>query len=226
MWQTYWMRSQDRGNSWSTPKELVAGDHGGRGPVRSKPLLLADGTWLAPASTELKGWNAFADRSRDRGVTWERTPDFAQDGSTAMRGGAIQPTLWESPPGAVHALLRSRMGRILRSDSIDGGKTWSPMRATELPNNNSGIEVVRLADGRLILAYNPVSQNWGGRSPLSLAISRDNGTTWKRVADVEDEPKAEFSYPSLALTKDGITLTYTWKRERIRAWQIPAAALP
>jgi predicted neuraminidase len=226
-WQTYWMRSSDHGKSWSAPVELVAGDFGGRGPVRSKPIILSDGTWLAPSSSELEKqpWEAFVDRSTDRGQTWERTANFAQDGSTAMKGGAIQPTLWESTPGHVHALLRSKMGRILRSDSHDNGKTWSAMRPIDLPNNNSGIDVVKLDAERLLLAYNPVGKNWGGRSPLTLALSTDNGETWTAIANVEEEPEMEFSYPSLAKTKDGVAFTYTWKRERIRCWQIPMAVL-
>lgn len=227
-WQTYWMRSPDSGKTWSEPVELVPGDFGGRGPVRSKPIILSDGAWLAPASTELakQSWEALTDRSTDGGKTWERSANFAQDGSEAMKGGAIQPTLWETEPGHVHALLRSRMGRILRADSEDGGRTWSAMRALELPNNNSGIDVVKVDDHRLLLAYNPVGKNWGGRSPLTLAISTDNGETWTPMANVEEEPGMEFSYPSLARTKDGVALTYTWKRERIRCWQIPESVLP
>ncbi|HNR32929.1 MAG TPA: exo-alpha-sialidase [Candidatus Hydrogenedentes bacterium] len=228
-WQTYWMRSTDGGATWSESAELVAGDKGGRGPVKNKPIILSDGAWLAPASIEYAGWQPFADRSTDGGATWERSEYFAIDKTDkTLRGaGAIQPTFWESAPGTVHALLRSGSGRVWRADSEDGGKTWSPVRATELPNNNSGLDVILLEDGRLLLVYNPVGMNWGPRTPLTLAVSRDHGDTWENLAHLEDDPdlKSEYSYPSIVRTDTGVAISYTWNRQRVRVWQIPLAAL-
>lgn len=220
-WQTYWMHSDDSGKTWSKPVELVEGDKGGRGPVRSRPIILEDGAWLAPASTELNGWNAFVDRSEDQGKSWARSENFAIDKKKFVGKGAIQPTLWESAPGTVHALLRTTSGRMGRVDSTDGGKTWSEMYDAGLPNNNSGIDALALKSGRVLLVYNPVEMNWGPRSPLDLAYSDDNGKNWTTIAHLENEPEMEFSYPSMCLTDDGIAVTYTWKRKSLRCWQIP-----
>ncbi len=226
-WQTYWMSTSDAGKNWSAPTELVADDKGGRGPVRNKPIILSDGAWLAPASTELKGWKPFADRSVDKGKTWTRSEDFGHDRKKMKALGAIQPTFWESAPGKVHALLRSTNGWVWRSNSEDHGKTWTEMEQTDLPNNNSGIDGLLLDDGRLLLVYNPVGDNWGERTPLDLAVSDDNGKTWESIAHLEDDPAEgnEFSYPAIVKTEDGIAITYTWNRERIRAWQIPMDVL-
>ena len=234
-WQTYWMQSADNGVTWSEPAELVPGDVGGRGPVKNKPIILSDGAWLAPASTEVKQgrkeiWKAFADRSLDNGVTWQRSADFAvpEEGGRDYRGpGAIQPTFWQSPPGHVHALLRTGAGVVWRTDSEDGGLTWSEVRATELPNNNSGIDALHLGDGRVLLVYNPVGRNWGARTPLDLAVSVDDCMTWRTIAHLEDDPDqdSEYSYPAIVRTTDGIAISYTWQRERIRCWQIPLPAL-
>ncbi len=238
-WKTYWAQSSDNGASWSKPVELVQGDIGGRGPVKNKPILLSDGAWLAPASIEYKKgkreiWEAFADRSDDRGKTWQRSANFvvptAEDGKRdrRFRGvGAIQPTFWESEPGNVHALLRTGSGSVWRTDSVDGGLTWSPYEVTDLPNNNSGLDVLRLADGRVVLIYNPVGRNWGARTPLDITVSSDNGRTWKTIAHLEDDPdlESEYSYPAIVKTNDGIAVCYTWQRERIRCWQIPLSLL-
>lgn len=233
-WQTYWSHSTD-GVTWSEPVELVPGDVGGRGPVKDKPIILADGAWLAPASTELDkwkpskdmndvGWRPFADRSEDGGATWQRTDDFLIDRETIHGIGAIQPTFWESKPGRVHALMRTGGGCIARTDSTDGGRTWSPVYPTDLPNNNSGIDAVKLEDGRLLLVYNPISRNWGDRTPLYLAVSKDDGKSWTNLAALETEP-GEYSYPAIVRTKNGVAVTYTWRRERVRCWQIPLEAL-
>ena len=48
-----------------------------------------------------------------------------------------------------------------------------PARATELPNPNSGIDVVHLKDGRYVVVYNHTPR---GRTPLNLAISREMAT--------------------------------------------------
>ncbi|MDZ4860654.1 MAG: exo-alpha-sialidase, partial [Candidatus Hydrogenedentes bacterium] len=54
LWETCWMETKDDGHTWSKPVELVKHDQGGRGPVKNKPIVLSDGTWVAGASTEYK----------------------------------------------------------------------------------------------------------------------------------------------------------------------------
>ncbi len=236
-WETWAMRSRDGGATWSGPGELVPGDRGGRGPCKNKPLRLAGGDWLAPASLENGEWRAFVDRSGDAGRTWQASPLIPLDNDRLAayqagraadlmpaekptRMGVIQPALWESEPGYVHMLLRSSFGRICRSDSEDGGRTWRAVYPTELPNNNSGIDLVRLPDGRLLLACNPVGENWGVRTPLVVLVSDDNGATWGRAAVLENEPerpgqKPEFSYPSIVCGSTGPAMVYTRKRREI-----------
>ncbi|MDE2515479.1 MAG: exo-alpha-sialidase [Rhodospirillales bacterium] len=240
-WRTRLAVSEDGGESWSAPRALVADDPRPRGPVKNKLLVLADGVWLAPGSTEdARRWDAFIDRSEDRGTTWQLAPiplahrppaapgtglwqGLAQDAlweSDPARAfawdGVIQPSLWESAPGMVHALMRSTRGAIYRSDSRDGGRSWCEAYATALANNNSGLDVTRMADGLLVLACNPVAGNWSARSPLVLLISRDNGASWQQAAVLEDED-GEFSYPAIIPSADGggLHIAYTWNRKAI-----------
>ncbi|PNT91428.1 sialidase family protein [Clostridium thermosuccinogenes] len=233
-WYTRYTVSEDNGKTWSEPVELVKGDRGGRGPVKNKMLVLSNGAWIAPASTEKGMWKAFADISYDDGRTWLRSEDICidflkhspadTDNATVseqsfLRRGVIQPTLWESEPGKVHMLLRSTEGFIYRSDSEDYGKSWSEAYPTALPNNNSGIDLVRLGNGVLYLAYNPIGENWGPRTPIVLAASSDNGISWKEQLVLDDGP-GEFSYPAVISDGEDILITYTWKRENIAFWRI------
>jgi predicted neuraminidase len=230
-WKTMVKHSDDNGNSFSGAKELVAGDIGGRGPVKNKPIILMNGDIAAPASVESPVWNCFIDISRDGGETWnagsfipiKRTnnmDELEDDPESCYDRGVIQPTFWESAPGQIHALMRSTGAAIFRADSFDGGITWSNAYNTGLPNNNSGIDLVKLTatGGGLVLALNPVASSlpntWGARTPLILMYSADNGESWEPVFTLEDEP-GEYSYPSIIAAEDEIMMTYTWRRERI-----------
>jgi predicted neuraminidase len=217
-WETWVITSKDGGETWSEAYELVKGDKGGRGPVKDKLLELSDGTWIAGASNEVGSWEVFVDRSEDKGKTWKASPYFKID--TLEIKGAIQPTLWESKPGNVHMLVRTTGGVIGRSDSYDNGKTWTPITKTAMPNPNSGIDVAKLADGTLALTYNPDSKNWGSRSPLSLALSYDNGQTWPDKFDLDKgSDDDEFSYPAIVSWGDSVAVTYTWNRKKIAFWK-------
>lgn len=238
-WQTRIMISHDHCKSWSQPQELVAGDKGGRGPVRNKVITLSSGRLLAPASLENGEWRCFADRSDDCGVTWQKSNDIFADlhseeninpdykeipvSEQSYSGrGVIQPTLWESKPGQVHMLMRSSEGCIFRSDSTDNGTSWCKGYATTLPNNNSGIDLVRIPDGRLFLVSNPIATNWGPRCPLTLAASEDNGISWHDVLTLDEEP-GEYSYPSIVYSENSLLITYTYKREDIAFWKLDLA---
>ncbi|MCF6177248.1 MAG: exo-alpha-sialidase [Victivallaceae bacterium] len=232
-WKTWVITSDDQGVTWSIPKELVLGDTGGRGPVKNKPIVLSDGSWLAPASIERGWWEAFVDCSQDQGKSWQASDLIRMDKSMFVEGdvnlvpeghGVIQPTLWESTPGTVHMLLRSSCGNICRSDSNDYGQNWCSIYKTDLPNNNSGIDVVKLKNGILVLACNPTSIR-GVRTPLTLSCSHDNGKSWSNFITLENEPqtidkRVEFSYPAIIETNCGVAVTYTWQRKTIKFCKI------
>jgi predicted neuraminidase len=223
-WETWLTTSTDGGVSWSDPRELVPGDRGGRGPVKNKPIILSDGSWLAPGSLEPHGvggasklWDAFTDRSTDGGKTWLASALVPIDHEAFVGHGIIQPALWESTPGSVHMLLRSTAGAVYRSDSSDFGRTWSPAYRTALPNNNSGLDIARQADGALVLALNPV--NVRVRTPLSLLVSRDNGQSWTDRLDIEADPDGRFAYPAIIPSGRGVAVAYSWNRTRIAFWK-------
>ncbi len=233
-WQTWIMSSMDNGKNWSTPKKLVPGNLGGRGPVKNKCLELSDGTWLAPASSEIGWWQAFVDISKDQGETWKRSGFVPMDKKILginefgeeVPFQVIQPSLWESDSGQVHMLLRSSTGKICRSDSYDKGLTWTKVYEGDLLNNNSGIDLTKLSNGKLLLAFNPVSKNWGKRWPMTLALSEDDGESWDTKIDIEIEPDREYSYPAVIATRDGgAAITYTWGRKNIAFVKLTARDL-
>lgn len=223
-WRTFFCVSKDNGISFDKPRELVDGDRsGGRGPVKNKCIRLSDGRILAPASTENRGWNCFVDTSFDDGQTWhkgakiktEQTAPIlnSQNNYTSNLIPMIQPTLWESSCGKVHMLTRTAVGKAYRSDSDDFGESWCRAYETNLLNNNSGLDVVKTPDGCLWLLSNPVGENWGERSPLTLQKSSDNGISWETVLVLEEEKiDSEFSYPAIEYFNGALYIAYTYER--------------
>lgn len=198
-------RSADGGRSWSPAKRLPPGVFG---PIKNKPILGADGLMLCPSSSEDAGWRVHLEYSHDGWEHWRRGTPL----NDRRQFAAIQPTLLRYPGGRMQMLCRSRQRVITECWSADGGQTWSPMRATGLPNPDSGIDAVMLKDGRAVLVYNHSSRK---RTPLNVAVSAD-GAHWQAAAILEDS-LGEFSYPAVIVGADGLVhVSYTWHRVRIR----------
>jgi predicted neuraminidase len=206
---TWWgmvMTSADGGRTWSSPRRLPDGV---LGPIKNKPVQLANGDILSGSSTEHDGWRVHFERSSDNGATWSVTPPL-NDGKEIP---AIQPSILLHRDGRLQAIGRSRSKRIFETWSSDQGRTWSALALTDLPNSSVGTDAVTLGDGRFLLVYNHTAT---GRSPLNVAVSTD-GRQWMAGPVLENEPGREFSYPAAIQTRDGLVhITYTWRRERIR----------
>jgi predicted neuraminidase len=220
--------SHDEGATWSTVEHLPAGLYG---PIRAKPLVLSNGIILSGTSVESYGtWACWIERSTDNGRTWTRIGPIAAPLSLATppeRGkphGIIQPSLIDLGHGHIRLYARSTndIGRICQSDSLDDGLTWSNVKTTALPNPNSGIDAVRLRDGRLVMAYNNTT---AGRTPLNLAVSA-TGEQWRNFYHLETDP-GEYSYPALIRARNGdLLITYTWNRVNIRFVRFPLEKVP
>lgn len=243
-WTGARMVSTDEGLTWSAPETLAAGM---LGPIRTKPFVGEHGLVVSGSSTEsYHAWAVWMERSLDDGQSFTRIGPYTlpDDAVRALAGspmngtnqeigktgpgettGLIQPTVLSLGGGHLRFYARgtSNIGRICVSDSFDDGVSWSVPRALEIPNPNSGFDLVRVRDGRIVLIYNPVTT---GRSPLALAVSRD-GEHFRRFHTLEDEAGQEFSYPAIIQRANGdLAATYTWHRTRIRYAAIPLGSVP
>lgn len=226
--ETWWgelKTSSDGGKTWSAARRLPEGI---LGPIKNKPVQLANGDILSPVSNETpektSKWTVHFERSSDLGATWQKIGPV-NDGVAIQ---AIQPSILFLGGDKLLAIGRSRQDRIFEVGSEDGGKTWGPMTFGTLPNNNSGTDAVTLRDGTHLIIYNHIGGRpgkWGGkRTPLNLAASKD-GRTWSAALVLETEP-GEYSYPAIIQTSDGLVhLTYTWRRERVRHCVVDPAQL-
>jgi hypothetical protein len=153
--------------------------------------------------------------SADGGGTW-RPSNIIDLGGHGHHDGALEPTLAELGDGRLWMLIRTNLGRFWESFSEDGGRSWRVLRPTAIDASSAPGFLLRLASGRLALAWNrlrPVDGSAyptrGGdgqfseeraswhREELSLALSEDDGQSWQEPAVVLRVRGGGPSYPYL-----------------------------
>ena len=205
--------SNNKGKTWSAPQNLPENI---LGPIKNKPVQLANGTILSPSSVEenTERWKVHIEKSADLGRTWQLIP-VDQD----SKYDVIQPSILFYPNNQLQILCRSKQGNVIQAWSTDGGNTWSNLSPISLLNPNSGTDAVTLKDGSQLIVYNPdvPGKDWfNGRSKLRVARSLD-GQTWEDVVVLENGTTQEYSYPAIIQTLDGLVhISYTFDRKNVK----------
>lgn len=205
--------STNNGKTWSKaerlPKDFL-------GPIKNKPIQLANGDLLHPSSTESldeKVWQIHLEKCDKNARNWQRI-NLANDTFSV-----IQPTILRYSKQKLQLLNRSRHNKIIQSWSYDNGKTWQKLSALNMPNPNSGFDAASLKNGWQMMVHNPLisGKHWSeGRNKLIVSISK-NGLDWQEIYVLEDASKGEFSYPAIIQSLDGlIHITYTLNRKNIK----------
>ena len=159
--------------------------------------------------------------SKDNGRTWKPSESSLTDSETWL----IEGTMAELSNSSVLHLFRTSVGEIYKSLSDDGGRTWTKASSTGLPNPNSKIHLLRLADGRLALAYNHDRKY---RANLYVAISEDDGEKWHLAAIVEKGSESSmYAYPTMVEDECKLYVAYSimtrrdWKEIQERSAHAP-----
>jgi predicted neuraminidase len=201
--------SADLGHTW-TPFEPFHTERGIR--TRNHPIWLPGGEILFPFHDGRDGSSLF-EISGDLGRTWQRSDPIRSE------PGNVQPTVIARRQNELYALMRTwhedPAKRFLwQSASHDAGRTWDPPTYSQVPTVSSAIEMVRLRNNHVVLAYNDGRAR--ARTPLTLALSVDGGRTWSWKRNLEEGAGA-FSYPSIIQSDDGqVHATYSYRREFIK----------
>ena len=176
--------------------------------TRIHPTVLPSGRILLPLYSD--GFNVcLVAISDDNGEHWRASKPI-------VGLGPIQPTIVRKRDGTLVAYMRDSGDapyRVLTSTSTDDGESWSPAIDTEIPNPGSSLEVIALRDGRWVMVFNDTEE---GRHRLAVALSDDEGQTWKwkRYVGRSEARAKSFGYPSLIQAEDGILhLTYSYREQ-------------
>ncbi|MDS7594491.1 exo-alpha-sialidase [Agrobacterium tumefaciens] len=153
--------------------------------VRAPLRIRDDGAWLLPIFRCIprpgQKWNGSHDNaaigiSTDGGQSWhlEDLPEST---------GCVHMSPVKTGDESLAAFFRRRQADfVYRTESVDGGRTWSVPHATDVPNNNSSIAVIGLADGRLAMICNPTNAEQSSQRRASL---------YDELGEDDDRPDAD-----------------------------------
>lgn len=154
--------------------------------IRGAIHVRDDGAWLLPLFRCVPQpgarWTGSHDTaavaiSADAGETWREVEVPASIGCVHM-------TLVPVVEGRIAAFYRRRQADFVhRSESDDGGETWSAPEPTDVPNNNSSIGATRLRDGRVALVCNPVN--------AAMHPDARRASLYDELGDEDTRPNAE-----------------------------------
>jgi hypothetical protein len=215
--------SGDEAVTWSEPVKIIPDPETGYYVLNNDRVIeLSGGRLLAPLALhhrpgwENPDWNGEVGvyYSDDSGATWSRSRGWRQAHDPAgKRVSSQEPGVVELSDGRVLMFIRSGAGEQYRSLSTDRGETWSapePMGVAS-PQSPASIERIPGSD-TLVMVWNdhsalPVGER-KARTPLSLAVSRDDGDTWSKSLVLEPDPKGWFCYTAMEFNGDDLFLAY------------------
>ncbi len=194
--------SKDEAKSWSDPVPCITDRQGYFVLNNARVIQLQDGRLLMPVALHQTPGGQWANKadlycyfSDDNGQTWwssSQVPD-----TTDII--AQEPGLIEMSDGRVMMYIRASAGFQLLSYSSDRGQTWSHVETSNIPSPLSPATIEKIPDtGDWLLVWN---NNDGSnpeikdkRTPLTMAISRDEGKTWEKIKNIHDDPDGWYCY--------------------------------
>jgi len=213
----YMRISNDETLTWSDPV-LCINDEGYFVVNNDRVVQLNDGRIIFPAARHNTPDQGRFDNhgtimcyySDDNGNTWNKSAD-ARTSSTVI---VQEPGLVEMRNGTLMIYCRTNVGVQYQSFSSDRGITWGELKPSCIPSYMSPASIKRIpSTGDMLLVWNKKGTDQtdviGLRSPLCMAISDDEGATWRHIRTIEALPDHWYCYPSVEFADSEIILSYS-----------------
>ena len=196
------------------PPILITSEPGYHVMNNDRITQLSSGRLLAPVATtpDVQKVNHFVSlcwHSDDGGKSWRKGTGQVDQ----PKRGAMEPEVIELADGRVMMIVRTQLGVIANSYSADGGDTWSEPERLSVQAPEAPATLRRIpATGDLLLIWNNTftagAGHGGSRTPLTAAISSDEGKTWTHVRNLETDSGRTYSYTSLMFANDRAVISY------------------
>lgn len=226
----YMKKSIDNGLSWSNPKMINTIENAYQHCANNRAILLSSGRIMLPMAIGGTGSRnyVFCYYSDDYGETWKATTAFNTSGNSFY-----EPGIEELESGRLMMTLRNTSGKIVFAFSDDKGLNWIDFVKSNLNSPDAPSTIIRIPGKKtLFLMWNNNDRifDYQFRSPLSLAISKDEGKTWNYLLDIENRSTIGAYYPTMNITKDKLLITYSQRiagdtRSKVVFTEIPLTTL-
>lgn len=145
----------------------------------------------------------------DNGRSWKSGAEVSNPEKVLTQ----EPGLVELKGGNILMLIRSDIGVQCISYSKDKGETWSPVERSNIKSPVSPASIERIpSTGDLLLVWNnndgEDSAIKDKRTPLTVAISKDEGKTWERIKNIEDDADGWYCYIAIHFIGKDVLLGY------------------
>jgi sialidase-1 len=216
--------STDEAKSWSPPVEIIPDNEAGYYVVNNDRVVqLSTGRFVVPAAHHVDNTPtkhvAYAEAvcflSDDHGRTWRRSSSTktTRDISTGLQ----EPGVVELSDGRLLMFCRTDTGRQYFAWSTDQGDAWSDSQPGTLDSPRSPASIERIPGTDALLAvWNNNSTRAYHRTPLTAAVSHDDGQTWHNLRDLETDPKGIFCYTAIEFAGEHVLLAYCAGRNGVR----------
>ncbi len=201
-------------------EHIVNDEAGYQGVNNDRIIQLADGRLLAPVwfspdikkVSHIKSYCMFSD---DQGKTWKKGKDIVD----YSKRGAMEPEFIEFKDGRIGMLIRTQSGHIAISYSKDRGDSWSKPKSWNVRAPEAPATIRRIpSTGDLLLIWNDNYEEGAGhsgkRSPLTAAISHDEGESWQHKKNLETSKQHTYSYISLTFMHGRAIMSYYVRDEK------------
>ncbi len=215
--------SEDEAQTWSEPVLCIPDAELGYYVLNNDRVIqLRNGRLVMPVAQHHGiGWPKWTGQgtalcyfSDDGGRTWKRGQSELDGRVSDERRVTIQePGVVELTDRRLLMFCRTNAGCQYISHSKDGGDHWTPLVPSTLLSPISPASIERIpSTGDLLLVWNnhdgiePSLK--GKRTPLSVAVSHDEGQTWQHVQNIETNPHGWFCYTAIDFVDDQVLLAY------------------
>ena len=214
--------SKDEAKTWSNPRPIITDQKGYFVINNDRVIQLESGRILAPVSLHNTPNGQWSNRgeircyySDDMGQTWKRGLSVPAPPDVITQ----EPGVTELRDGRILMNIRANHGVQYKAYSNDAGVTWSLAEPTSIASPLAPASVERLpTTGDLILAWNFNGKAGPGyfkskRTPLTVAISRDEGLTWECIQNLEGSIHASYAYTAIHQVGDYVLFGYYLKQD-------------
>ena len=203
--------SDDEAVTWSEPKPCITDEPGYYVLNNDRVIQLRNGRLLMPVSrhqTPTQPWQSrgriFCYFSDDEGRNWNRGEEIPNPDTVMTQ----EPGVVELRDGRVMMFMRTDAGVQYLSYSTDKGMRWSPAQRSNIPSPVSPASIKRVPGSKtLVLLWNlndgSDPEIKGKRTPLAIAISRNEGRTWIKPQMLETDRDGWYCYTALHFTSEG-----------------------